>query len=217
MARPPRLPDATILQLIEELRAQHAVLTGTRLREELQARHGVRGGVTRLYRLLHRATRQPQPAPPRLPPPATASGLPSDVTELQAQLAAALERARLAEYREEAHQAAGPTRSTTARTGPRLTATPHTACACWSRTCSTARASSPPPTCASPNSKPAALARRIGFDDARNLVTIDLSRFRYETSHRASAPSAAARRPARRLDAGSLRAATQRANSLGRL
>ena len=33
MARPPRLPDATILALIEELRSQHAVLTGTRLRE----------------------------------------------------------------------------------------------------------------------------------------------------------------------------------------
>ena len=108
MARPPRLPDATILQLIEELRTQHAVLTGTRLREELQARHGVRGGVTRLYRLLHRAT-SAAPASPAPPPAAVPSNLTSDVTsdvtELQAQLAAALERARLAEYREEHHQA----------------------------------------------------------------------------------------------------------------
>ena len=61
MARPPRLPDATILELIEELRTQHAVLTGTRLREELQARHGSPGGVTRVYRLLHQAA---QPRPP---------------------------------------------------------------------------------------------------------------------------------------------------------
>ena len=104
MARPPRLPDATILQLIEELRTQHAVLTGTRLREELQARHGVRGGVTRLYRLLHRATSAPDST--TTPPTAAVhSDLPSDVTELQAQLAAALERARLAEYREDHHQA----------------------------------------------------------------------------------------------------------------
>jgi len=105
MARPPRLPDATIINLIQELRAQHAVLTGTRLREELQARHGTPGGVTRIYRLLHRAP-TPQPAPPPArPATGDAPGeVTSDVTELQAQLAAALERAHLAEYREESHQ-----------------------------------------------------------------------------------------------------------------
>ena len=80
MARPPRLPDATILHLIEELRAQHAVLTGTRLREELQARHGTPGGVSRIYRLLHQAT-HPQPAHP-VPPPASVTQLTSDVAEL---------------------------------------------------------------------------------------------------------------------------------------
>ena len=99
MARPPRLPDATILELIDELRAKHAVLTGTRLREELAARHGSPCGVSRIYRLLHQAA-QPQPTRSPDPPPA----LPVDVAELQAQLAAALERARLAEHREEAHQ-----------------------------------------------------------------------------------------------------------------
>ena len=99
MARPPRLPDATILELIDELRAQHAVLTGTRLRDELVRRFGHRGGVTRLYRLLHQAA-QPQPTRPPDPPPT----LPVDVAELQAGLAAALERARLAEHREQAHQ-----------------------------------------------------------------------------------------------------------------
>ena len=100
MARPPRLPDATILALINELRSQHAVLTGTRLREELKARHGTPCGVTRLYRLLHAAT-----APQRAPsPPAVPNDAPPPSSDPQAELAAALERARLAEHREEHHQ-----------------------------------------------------------------------------------------------------------------
>ena len=98
MARPPRLSDATILSLIEELRTQHAVLTGTSLRDELIRRHGFPCGVSRIYRLLHQAT-HPPPAAPVTVPPGT-----GDSTELTAQLAAALERARLAEYREESHQ-----------------------------------------------------------------------------------------------------------------
>ena len=100
MARPPRLPDTTILALINELRGQHAVLTGTQLRAELKFRHGTPGGVTRIYRLLHAAT-----APQRAPSPSTvASGAPPPSSDLQAELAAALERARLAEHREEHHQ-----------------------------------------------------------------------------------------------------------------
>lgn len=98
MARPPRLADSTILALIEELRAQHGVLTGTRLREELARRHGTPCGVSRVYRLLHQAT-HPQPASSSAVPLAT-----GDIVELQTQLAAALERARLAEHREESHQ-----------------------------------------------------------------------------------------------------------------
>jgi len=99
MARPPLLPDTAILAVIDELRGQNAVLTGARLRDELARRHGLRGGVTRLYRLLHQAA-QPRPAPD----PAAPLRLTGDVAELQAQLAAALERARLAEHREEHHQ-----------------------------------------------------------------------------------------------------------------
>lgn len=101
MARPPRLPDAPILALIDELRAKHAVLTGTRLRQELKARHGMPCGVARIYRLLHQAT---QPQRPLAAPPTTPSP-PGDLAPLQTELTAALERARLAEYREEAHQA----------------------------------------------------------------------------------------------------------------
>jgi len=103
MARPPRLPDATILQLIEDLRAQHPVLTGTRVREELARRHGIRGGVARLYRLLHLPSAPDAPPPVALPPPTPA--VDQDLANLQAQLAATLERAQLAEHREEAHQA----------------------------------------------------------------------------------------------------------------
>jgi len=99
MSRPPLLPDAAILAFIDELRDQHAVLTGSRLRDELARRHGLRGGVTRIYRLLHQAT-QPQP----VGAPATRLEPADDGAELQAQLAAALERARLAEHREEHHQ-----------------------------------------------------------------------------------------------------------------
>jgi len=97
MARPPRLPDAAILALIEEMRGQHAVLTGTTLRAELARRYGFRGGVSRIYRLLKTST-APQPAPLRSPPSRSADA------DLQSELAAALERARLAEYREETHQ-----------------------------------------------------------------------------------------------------------------
>jgi hypothetical protein len=102
MARPPRLPDAEVLQVIDELRARHGTITGLELRAELQRRRGHRGGVTRIYRLLQQRRALPLPAPTPAPPPPAPAG---DLTQLQAELAAALERAHLAEYREEAHQA----------------------------------------------------------------------------------------------------------------
>jgi hypothetical protein len=103
MARPPRLPDAEIQRVIDELRTQRGTITGLELRAELQRRHGHRGGVARIYRLLQRPVTLPRPAPAQVVPSAP---LPSgDVAQLQAELAAALERARLAEHREEAHQA----------------------------------------------------------------------------------------------------------------
>jgi hypothetical protein len=98
MPRPPRLPDSEILALITELRGQHPVLTGTRVRAELRARFGTPCGVARIYRLLDSAMR-----PATLPSPPAAGTAASP--DLQAELAAALERAQLAEYREEHHQA----------------------------------------------------------------------------------------------------------------
>ena len=99
MSRPPRLPDATILALIDELRSQHPALTGTRLREELTRRHGAPCGVARIYRLLREAM-QPRPAPFSPAPQST-----GDASQLQLERDAALERAALAEHREEHHQA----------------------------------------------------------------------------------------------------------------
>jgi len=99
MARPPRLTDSQIQQVIDELRRRRGAVTGLELRADLQRRYGHRGGVTRVYRLLRQAA-LPHPAPsPPTPLPAC------DLSDLQAQLAAALERAQLAEHREEAHQA----------------------------------------------------------------------------------------------------------------
>ena len=99
MARPPRLPDTAILELIHELRGRSAALTGTQLRDELRRRHGIPCGVSRVYRLLQAAT-----SPTATPSPAVHVTGP-DGPDLRAELATALERARLAEYREEHHQA----------------------------------------------------------------------------------------------------------------
>jgi hypothetical protein len=99
MARPPRLPDAAILSVIAELRGQHAVLTGTCLREELTRRHGSPCGVSRIYRLLREAT-QPAHEPARPAPTIT-----GDLPQLQRERDEALERARLAEHREDHHLA----------------------------------------------------------------------------------------------------------------
>lgn len=102
MSRPPRLPDTAILELIAELRAEHPVLTGTRLREELTRRYGSPCGVARVYRLLRAARAAPPTAAPghlAIAPDSVNAG------DLHEQLRQALERAALAEHREEHHQA----------------------------------------------------------------------------------------------------------------
>ena len=47
-----RVCDAEVLQLIDELRTSGRKVTGTLVRKELLQRHGVPGGVARIYRLL---------------------------------------------------------------------------------------------------------------------------------------------------------------------
>ncbi len=88
MPAPAQVTDAQVLALIRELAADGPPPSGVQLRAELRRRYGVRGGVARIYRLLRAATaRAPEPS-----------------VDLQRELDLALERARVAEYREEAHQ-----------------------------------------------------------------------------------------------------------------
>jgi len=102
MARPPRLADSQVLELIDDLRGRHARLTGTLLREELRRRHGTPGGVSRIYRLLQRAITDPAPS---VAVAVAEAGRPTDVAQLREELQRALHRAELAEHREEHHQA----------------------------------------------------------------------------------------------------------------
>ena len=97
MARPPKIPDGELLTVIQELRAAAPVLTGQALRAELQRRFGFRAGTQRVYRLLHAPG---PPAPPRTPP----ADFEHQLAELRAERDAALQRAELAEFREQATQ-----------------------------------------------------------------------------------------------------------------
>jgi hypothetical protein len=91
--RPPLVSDDLIRSAIREVDSSGARLTGVAVRELLSRRHGVRGGVTRIYRMLRDAQRPTSQAPRPVPAP-------TDET-----LEAAVERANLAEHREQVHQA----------------------------------------------------------------------------------------------------------------
>ena len=95
--RPPLLTDAWIHAAIRDVVAGGGRLTGVAVRRLLAHRHGARGGVTRIYRLLHEARR----AVPddRQPQQRAASTPPSEESR-----EAAIARADLAELRERAHQ-----------------------------------------------------------------------------------------------------------------
>lgn len=90
--RPPLVSDDLIRSAIREVGSSGARLTGVAVRELLARRHGVRGGVTRVYRMLRDAQR-PAPLPSRPAPTPTGESLES-----------AVERANLAEHREQVHQ-----------------------------------------------------------------------------------------------------------------
>ncbi len=96
--RPPLLTDASIRAAIRELGADTGKVTGVAVRELLAARHGARGGVARIYRLLNesRAAAQGTVAPAR--PDASGAVASTESRE------AAIARADLAEHRERTHQ-----------------------------------------------------------------------------------------------------------------
>ena len=93
--RPPLLTEDSIRAAIRELAAGGGRVTGVAVRQLLANRHGARGGVARIYRLIRQAQRPvPDIVPPR-PPGAP----PSDESR-----EAAIARADLADHRERVHQ-----------------------------------------------------------------------------------------------------------------
>jgi len=94
--RPPLLTDASIRAAIRELAANDGRVTGVAVRELLAARHGARGGVARIYRLLAESRSSARSTPPLRPGAVDAPS--SESRE------AAIARADLAEHRERTHQ-----------------------------------------------------------------------------------------------------------------
>lgn len=94
--------DEQVRAVIGELRAAGARVSGARVRRELARRYGSRGGVERIYRLL----RESAAATPAVPADLAArlATVEAELTALRAERDAALERAALAEHREDAHQ-----------------------------------------------------------------------------------------------------------------
>jgi hypothetical protein len=93
--RPPLLSEESIRAAIRELDASGERVTGVAVRSLLAARYGARGGVARIYRLVHEAERAPRGAAPPRPGVRVAS----DETR-----ETAVARADLAEERERVHQ-----------------------------------------------------------------------------------------------------------------
>jgi hypothetical protein len=93
--RPPLLTEEAIRAAIRELSVSGGRVTGVAVRRLLAARHGARGGVTRIYRLVREAQRVIPHVSPARPVPAVRS---NDTRE------AAIARAELAEHRERVHQ-----------------------------------------------------------------------------------------------------------------
>ena len=93
--RPVLVSEERIRQVVEELEQRGERVTGVRVRQLLLSRYGARGGVARVYRLLHEAQRAPAG---RIAQPPPAHGA-SDESH-----GAAIARADLAEKRERVHQ-----------------------------------------------------------------------------------------------------------------
>jgi hypothetical protein len=93
--RPPLLSEESIRAAIRELDASGERVTGVAVRALLAARYGARGGVARIYRLVHEAAR----ATRAMPMPRVGARTASDESR-----EAAIARADLAEERERVHQ-----------------------------------------------------------------------------------------------------------------
>jgi len=91
--RPPLVSDELIHAAIREVGSSGSRLTGVAVRALLARRHGTRGGVARIYRMVRDAQRPARELPRPVPAPSDES------------LEGAIERANLAEHREQVHQA----------------------------------------------------------------------------------------------------------------
>lgn len=98
MARPQQISDAAILAVITDLRLPHREPSGIAVRHALWARYGIRASTNRVYRLL-----KTLPAAP-LPLQRVSLGVESQLARVTAERDAALQRAALAELREESTQ-----------------------------------------------------------------------------------------------------------------
>ena len=94
--------DEQVCAVIRELREAGARVSGARVRRELTRRFGCRGGVDRIYRLLRESTAAKPAEGGEVA--ARLRAAEAAVAAAQAERDAALERAALAEHREEAHQ-----------------------------------------------------------------------------------------------------------------
>jgi hypothetical protein len=95
LMRPPLLTEESIRAAIREITASGERVTGVAVRSLLAARYGARGGVARVYRLVHESQRAPRGAAAPRPGAAVTSDESRE---------AAIARADLAEQRERVHQ-----------------------------------------------------------------------------------------------------------------
>lgn len=90
-----QLADEQIRNVIDSLKGENQKLTGLAVRTELRRRFGMPGGVERIYRLIGETKAAPH---------SESQDLHSEIVLLKQQLAAAVQRAELAEHRERVHQ-----------------------------------------------------------------------------------------------------------------
>lgn len=95
--RPPLVTEQAIRAIVRELRASGGRLTGVAVRDRLAERHGVRGGVSRVYRVIEKMRAEEREREARRAGTPRAAG--TDESR-----EAAIERANLAEHRERVHQ-----------------------------------------------------------------------------------------------------------------
>jgi K+-sensing histidine kinase KdpD len=94
---PKQLSDEQILDVIASMRKGQRRVTGSAVRAELRRAFGTPGGVDRIYKLIN--TTQTEPASS-----GDGEALRHELASLTQQLALAIQRAELAEHREQAHQ-----------------------------------------------------------------------------------------------------------------